>query len=460
MAATKALCALLGLLSAQAAAPEEVGDALAEDDQCGGDEQCSLNALQLRGQKVTDTDDAEELASLLDDCLEKGVYYKESSGAYYMAGTHRSKADSADTCQAKCAAQPGCGHFSFWPDGGCLLTSNTAQAKFHTSVVGGPATCGDESASVIEPSPGAPSVAASHSERVLESQGMLGFTHRQNYHVYTPTVPSLRAPSQAPLQSFYIYRATSGKEFPIENVNAANAQGVMWYLHNEVVRYVPRRFGIDRIVRFKVQYRAPTPLHEKGMNFGVRYAFDSGECTGPGDCQKELGQYGNFVGCNLVYAYPTPQFEDAKYYGNPTWYSFPGDCSMKDYHHQDGMCKTYHPGGACSGTPTGAGDCTYSYEPAGFVMVDDVVGINDYSAFARKGGREYVAGFGVSQSICRRYRSTCDKGIHLDFWDWKHSEKYNKLRVQKMLDTFKKKYPGQEELGDAPCDFNEYKYSH
>jgi len=460
MAATKAFCALLGLWAAQAAASEEVGDALAEDDQCEGDEQCSLNALQLRGQKVTDTDGEEELASLLDDCLEQGVYYKESWGGYHMAGTHRYKASSADTCQAKCAATPGCGHFTFWPDGGCLLTSNMAHATSHTGPVAGPAKCSTAAVSVTEPSPGSPSVTGSASERALEAEGMLGFAYREEAHVYTPTVPSLKAPSQAPLLSFYIYRATSGKEFPIENVNAANAQGVMWYLHNEVVRYVPRRFDIDRIVRFKVQYRAPTPLHDKGMNFGVRYAFDSGKCTGPGDCTKELGQYGNFVGCNLVYDYPTPQFADATYYGNPTWYSFPGDCSMEDYHHQNAMCKMYHPGGACKGTPTGAGDCTYSYEPAGFVMLDDVVGIKDYSAFARMGGREYVAGFGVSQGICRRYRSTCDKGIHLDFWDWKHSEKYNKLRVQKMLDTFKKKYPNQEELGDAPCDFNQYKYEH
>ena len=30
-------------------------------------------------------------------------------------------------------------------------------------------------------------------------------------------------------------------------------------------------------------------------------------------------RYGYFVGCNLVYDFPTYQFKDAKYYGNPTW---------------------------------------------------------------------------------------------------------------------------------------------
>ena len=31
-------------------------------------------------------------------------------------------------------------------------------------------------------------------------------------------------------------------------------------------------------------------------------------------------RYGYNVGCNLVYQFPTSQFADAKYYGNPTWY--------------------------------------------------------------------------------------------------------------------------------------------
>lgn len=30
-------------------------------------------------------------------------------------------------------------------------------------------------------------------------------------------------------------------------------------------------------------------------------------------------RYGYFVGCNLVYQFPTTQFADAKYYGKPAW---------------------------------------------------------------------------------------------------------------------------------------------
>ena len=32
---------------------------------------------------------------------------------------------------------------------------------------------------------------------------------------------------------FYVYRAMGDSSYPLENVNAANAAGVMWYLHNE-----------------------------------------------------------------------------------------------------------------------------------------------------------------------------------------------------------------------------------
>ena len=35
----------------------------------------------------------------------------------------------------------------------------------------------------------------------------------------------------------------------------------------------------------------PRPLLEKGMNFGIRVAFDSGKCTGP-DCDMDWHDYG------------------------------------------------------------------------------------------------------------------------------------------------------------------------
>ena len=35
----------------------------------------------------------------------------------------------------------------------------------------------------------------------------------------------------------------------------------------------------------------PRPLLDKGMNFGIRVAFDSGKCTGP-DCDMDWHDYG------------------------------------------------------------------------------------------------------------------------------------------------------------------------
>lgn len=36
--------------------------------------------------------------------------------------------------------------------------------------------------------------------------------------------------------------------------------------------------------------------------------------------ESEDPRYGYNVGCNLVYQFPTSQFADAKYYGDPTWH--------------------------------------------------------------------------------------------------------------------------------------------
>ena len=46
-------------------------------------------------------------------------------------------------------------------------------------------------------------------------------------------------------------------------------------------------------------------------------------CIFPWKCpcaESEDPRYGYNVGCNLVYQFPTSQFADAKYYGDPTWH--------------------------------------------------------------------------------------------------------------------------------------------
>ncbi|CAJ1363880.1 unnamed protein product [Effrenium voratum] len=205
------------------------------------------------------------------------------------------------------------------------------------------------------------------------------------------------------------------------NVNAANLAGVMWYLHNEVVERTPRKFGITKIIRFKavVQTRATQPLWEKGMNFGVRFAFDSGQATGPFECGRdkygpklcqgpfnrsfdvgmhngsvvgafEWDTYGYFVGCNKLGHFPFPTYKI--YYPGAVWWSLPGPCPSKNYTDWTDWCKEREPGGYCDETPTGQGNCTWTYEDAGEITIDELTGIRNYSAFMASGRKEYMRG--------------------------------------------------------------------
>jgi len=148
-----------------------------------------------------------------------------------------------------------------------------------------------------------------------------------------------------------MYRAQSG-DYQLDNNNAADLFGVIWYLQHEVVITNPPKFGITRIMRFKMTTRAPEALYQKGMQFGARYAYDSRECTGPGICEQEYKKYGYFVGCNNLGEWPYPKFD--VHYSSGIWYSLPS-------------------AGDCAGIPTGANDCTWSHEPAGYITLADLM---------------------------------------------------------------------------------------
>mmetsp|Transcript_10043 Transcript_10043/g.28342 ORF Transcript_10043/g.28342 Transcript_10043/m.28342 type:complete len:451 (+) Transcript_10043:39-1391(+) len=293
----------------------------------------------------------------------------------------------------------------------------------------------------------------------------------------TTTIPplffnsKLYESSAAPLHSFYMYRAVSDKTYPPDNVNTGNLAGVLWYLHNEVVHKSPRKFDISRIVRYKVQTRATQPLYDKGMNFGVRFAFDSGQCTGPFECVRngsnfelcagassgkysggsysskaaafEFGEYGYFVGCNNLGHFPFPT--EPIQYPAAVWYSLPGPCSSRTWPEHDEQCVLDQPGGRCSGTPTGQGNCTWNYEEAGNISLDELVGIPNYEEFLRSGRREYDKG--------------PDRGHGFTWWDSIHDKLANKWRLRKARELFARKYPHMEaDLEDPPCDFNFKKF--
>lgn len=215
-----------------------------------------------------------------------------------------------------------------------------------------------------------------------------------------PTPAPSDGPSKGELLSFYAYRAQSAAYYQPLNINAANLPGVMWYLQHEVVTEVPPKFGIVRILRFKVQTKAPQRLLDKGMNFGVRYAYDSQQCTGPGQCWDMYEKYGYFVGCNkFESAYPYPINET--YYDGGLWYSFDGH-------------------GACPGPPNGGDHCTFAYNwPPAEITLEELQGADGQG-----------------------------------FWDAPEDRKANAAKVARLRELFNKKFPDSEDLPDPVCDFN------
>jgi len=217
---------------------------------------------------------------------------------------------------------------------------------------------------------------------------------------------AVEPPSSAgEMLSFYVYRAQSKSSYPPKNINAGNLAGAMWYLQHEVVIQDPPKFGINRLLRYKVEVRAPVALQKKGLSFGVRFAYDSQNCTGPGNCTKEYGRYGNFVGCNnfdSLYPYPDVQ----SYYPNGTWYSLPG-------------------GGACNeGPPTGTSSCTYSYSwPPEELTLEELQG---------------KAGAG--------------------FWADAEDPQANMMKVMVAAALFAVKYPESPDLPTPACDFDFHKF--
>uniref|UniRef100_A0A7S4UXE0 Uncharacterized protein n=1 Tax=Alexandrium monilatum TaxID=311494 RepID=A0A7S4UXE0_9DINO len=267
-----------------------------------------------------------------------------------------------------------------------------------------------------------------------------------------------------------MYRAVSDKVYPPLSVNTASLGGVLWYLHNEVVHQSPRKFGITKIIRLRVQTRATRPLFERGMNFGVRLAFDSGQATGPLVCRRrgarfefcgtaanatfeegahrhslarifEWDAYGYFVGCNNLGTFPFPL--TPVFYPNAVWYSLPGPCPSRTFDRRDAACDAQQPGGLCEGPPSGTGNCTWSYESAGEISLDELVGIPDYAAFSASGRREYV--------------KELDRGYGFTWWDSMHDRLANLWRMQKIDALFAAKYPNltrDQDLPPPPCDFD------
>jgi len=236
--------------------------------------------------------------------------------------------------------------------------------------------------------------------------------------------------SPAPLYEFYMYRANgpTARDYEFGNINTGNLDGVVWYLMNEVVTMYtdgtrcPRKFNISVINRYRVRTRATRELFEQNnMNFGTRFSFDFGRCmgrcfpdnmcSGSDDCEFHYDKFGFNVGCNNFRdKYPFPDGETAAPSG--TWYALPLD-------------------GRCDGVPNGARDCTWSYEDAGFLTLEEI------------------------EAVSPNGPNCCPKERCTGFWENMFDEGAMNWRVQEITRLFGQKYTDiGYYVGPSQCDFN------
>merc|ERR1719323_113438 len=215
------------------------------------------------------------------------------------------------------------------------------------------------------------------------------------------------------------------EQYPFGNINTGNMAGVMWYLQNEVVTEYsgpmacPRKFNISEIHRFRVRVKATNALANEGHQFGVRFAYDRGQCVGrcfphnectcTEECDEKFTKYGFVVGCNNFYDnYPFPDMQTT--YPSGVWYSLP----------IEGKCDE----------ATGAHNCTWSWEAAGFVTLSEL------------------------ESEFPGNNQCCD-GVCTNFWNGATDYGSASWRVQQALDQFHRKYPDMpQDPNTQGCDFN------
>jgi len=227
---------------------------------------------------------------------------------------------------------------------------------------------------------------------------------------------------------FYVYRSAAdgawGK-YPFGNINVANMDGVVWYLMNEVVTNYgsgtrcPRKFDISVIHRMKIKMRATPELIKDNMNFGARFAYDMGMCMGrcfpenkctcKKDCDDHYSKYGYVPGCNnFKDKYPFPV--SASQAPGGIWYSLP----------LEGRCDN----------PTGAHNCTWSYEDAGMITLEEL-------------------------EATTLGKGNCCGDSCTDLWEDLYSVEKTTERSAKAMDVFKRKFPQMpRDLDPSWCDFD------
>jgi len=227
---------------------------------------------------------------------------------------------------------------------------------------------------------------------------------------------------------------------------------LMYYLHNEILGGQPRKYNITRILRYKVTTKPTKEVFEHThTQFGPFVAFDQGMCTAA-DCDEVFDKYGYNVGCQLLdpklSAYESP-FQ-TMHGCMPTetcpgvWFSLPGQCPTKDLLDKTQQCVDKEMGGACAAV-SGEKACTYHYDHAGEVRMDELSGLDDSTQWwlpDAQGQRK------------AEYIKSLDTGIGTHFWEGKMNITKAAERQKKVIELFQKKYPQlPDTYGQPPCDF-------
>lgn len=247
------------------------------------------------------------------------------------------------------------------------------------------------------------------------------------------------------LMTFYMYRAThDGWGAHLESANLGNVEGVLWYLHNEVVQSCPRKENINRILRYVVTMRNPATLFEGGLHFqfGQYTDFRKGKCMfNSSNCSNLWDKYGYAVGCTPL---DTLGADLPNYVGppQPVWYSVPGRCTSMEIDSSGDKpfgCWNDEPGGWCA-HPDGTKNCTWKAEYAGEIRVDELSGITDPANYCAQGNIEY--------------NKTSDAGVGTSFWNDRRDAEQCKRRADYVRELFQMKYPNYpNNLGEPICDW-------
>ena len=240
------------------------------------------------------------------------------------------------------------------------------------------------------------------------------------------------------LLNFYTYRAQCDKVTSCRgnglapstfegNVDMANLEGVLSYIHNEILGYtrcernneVTRPYEMSRITRWNVTIRSTNDVAPH--QFGQFEAFDEGQLRNWPSVN---------VGCGRPWYHRTPLYKNAIYF------SLPGACSTQKWGQKSDACKSEQPGGQCPAgkLPSGREGCTWQATPIGSLSIDEVAGIMDRRAFCMSGGQDLVKG--------------TDKGRHSCFWDGLSDSNRNAERASRLNQKFMMRYP--EIPGDVP----------